>query len=375
MKLSLSLLFLSLADAGRTTPQDLLARGYEYSLEQLMDEFSLSYEPEEIDLRRDVLKANLAKIRAHNSRTDSSYKMGVNQFAAMTVEEFKDHYKGYTRFHSPQDEAEELDSIEVVATSELPSSLDWREKNVVTPAKNQGGCGSCWAFSATETIESNVAINTGKLLTLAPQEFVSCAPNPNKCGGTGGCEGSTQWLAFNYSLTAGLAAESTYPYYGSDTKCDEAKTTPAVTISGYKRIPKNNYTLLMNAVATVGPVAISAAAEPWQLYDSGIFDDDCGADVDHAIQLVGYGNGTSGIIHKTAKDYWLVRNSWGASWGEHGYIRIERFGETAAGEPCYTDKTPQDGTECAGGPKTEQVCGKCGLMSDSSYVTGGAIKQ
>ena len=141
--------------------------------------------------------------------------------------------------------------------------------------------------------------------------------------------------------------------------------------TGYERLPANNYSALMNAVATVGPVAISAAAEPWMSYEEGIFSDDCGADVDHAIVLVGYGNETVGTFRPESKDYWLVRNSWGSGWGEDGYIRIERYGEGA--EPCETDTTPQDGTACKGGPSEITVCGLCGVLSDSSYPVGGAI--
>ena len=91
--------------------------------------------------------------------------------------------------------------------------MDWRTKGVTTPVKNQGGCGSCWAFSATEVFESAVAIQTGSLLTLSPQQLVSCAPNPDECGGSGGCQGSTQWLAFNYTIAAGgMTSEAQYPY-------------------------------------------------------------------------------------------------------------------------------------------------------------------
>merc|ERR1719265_1924329 len=139
-----------------------------------------------------------------------------------------------------------------VATSDLQSSLDWRDKGVVTPAKNQEACGSCWAFSATETIESAVAIATGKLLELAPMQFVACSPNPRKCGGSGGCEGSTQWLAFNYTMhSGGMTTEKDYPYHGHDEPCATAKIKPAAKISGYVRLPPNNYSALMNAVATV----------------------------------------------------------------------------------------------------------------------------
>ena len=148
-------------------------------------------------------------------------------------------------------------------------------------------------------------------------------------------------------------------------------------ITGYCRLPHvaDNYTAtqqyndLMNAVIHYGPVAISAAAEPWQMYERGVYDGNCGADVDHAIQLVGYGT-NKGLL--ATKDYWLVRNSWGASWGEKGYIRIERFGGKAT-EKCLTDKTPGDGTACKGDPATMEVCGLCGILSDSSYPVGGSL--
>jgi len=372
MLTSICLCFVATVTA-KTTWKDLHAADYKYTIEQLVDEFNLDIAAEDLKLRSGVLQKNLMKIKRHNAG-DSSYKMGVNQFAHLTSLEFKNVIKGTSRSGVDKSNFAAADLSSHVNSNELPSSLDWREKGVVTPAKNQEACGSCWAFSATETIESAVAIATGKLLELAPQQFVSCSPNPNKCGGTGGCEGSTQWLAFNYTLHAGgQTLEKDYPYRGQDSKCAEAKIKPAAKITGYVRLPQNNYSALMNAVASVGPIAISAAAEPWQLYEDGVYDGDCGADVDHAIQLVGYGNATKGVFSKKKVDYWLVRNSWGKMWGEKGYIRIERFGETAKGEKCYTDRTPSDGTACAGGPKTEQVCGLCGIMSDSSYVTGASL--
>lgn len=262
---------------------------------------------------------------------------------------------------------------EHVPVEDLPASLDWRDKNVVTPVKNQGGCGSCWAFSTAETLESHIAIATGKAPGIySPQEFVDCAPNPDQCGGTGGCQGSTQPLGFKYAMSAGVISESSYPYKGRTNKCGTAGIAPVAKITNYTLLPANNYSALMNAVATVGPIAISAAAEPWQLYEGGVYNGKCGYDVDHAIQLVGYGNGETKGLKKQKMDYWLVRNSWGGSWGEKGYIRIARFGGTPAGETCLTDKTPGDGDGCKGGPKTIEVCGLCGIMSDSSYPTGGS---
>jgi len=248
----------------------------------------------------------------------------------------------------------------------IPTDLDWRKKTgIMTPVKNQGGCGSCWAFSATETFESHYAIATGDAAPiLSPQQIVSCAPDPNHCGGTGGCSGSTQPLAFNYTETAGMTTEASYPYKGATGTCDTSKISAVVgSNSGYVELPTNNYTDLINAVATKGPVAISVAAGGfgWQIYGGGIMSGSKDFDMDHAVQLVGYGTDGS-------KDYWLVRNSWGASWGDHGYIRLQRFGEGK--EPCGVDKTPQDGDACAGDTKPRTYCGECGILSSSSYPTG-----
>merc|ERR1712151_731419 len=119
-----------------------------------------------------------------------------------------------------------------------PTSIDWREKNVVTPVKNQGGCGSCWAFSATETVESAYAVASGKLLTLAPQTYVNCVKNPGSCGGTGGCEGATMELAFNLTANTGLALGADLPYQMRDEPCTHYK--PAVKGTGYIKLPVNN---------------------------------------------------------------------------------------------------------------------------------------
>jgi len=247
---------------------------------------------------------------------------------------------------------------------DLPTEMDWRSKDgVVTPVKNQGGCGSCWAFSTTETLESHYSLATGEAApVLSPQQLVSCAPNPDHCGGTGGCAGSTQPLGFNYTETAGLSLESSYPYKGVTGTCDSSKVSPVVKNTGYTVLDTNNYTQLITAVATQGPVAISVAAGGfgWQLYGGGVYSGSCGFDMDHAVQLVGYGT-------DNGKDYWLVRNSWG-SWGEKGYIRMERFGEGK--EPCGTDKTPQDGDACEGDTKPRTYCGLCAILSASSFPTG-----
>jgi cathepsin L len=362
----------ALATAAPTTWEDLASKSYSYT------DYNTEFGKVGSTERQAIFETNLAKILAHNQEPQWTYKMGVNQFTDYTVAEFKAYYAGYSKDHAVADNLGDVPDVcggpkeanasftdfDVQELKALPDSVDWRTHTpkVVTAVKNQGGCGSCWAFSTVETIESNIAMNTGKLLELSPQQIVSCAKNTAKCGGTGGCQGSTQWLGFNYTLGAGITDEKDYPYNARTGTCAPRKIKKVGGIKGCVRLPANNYTLLMNAVANIGPISISAAAEPWQMYESGVYNGNCGTDVDHAIQAVGYG--TDG-----GKNYWLVRNSWGGSWGEKGYIRI---GRTSSDTPkCATDKTPSDGTGCAGGPKTMEVCGLCGMLSDSSYVTGG----
>jgi cathepsin L len=302
--------------------------------------------------------------------------MGVNEFAALTPAEFKASMIG--NGHAPERVSRSVVGMghddaalaELLATPKnaYPTSLDWREKGVVTDVKDQGQCGGCWSFSTAETVESAVAIASGKLLVFSEQELIACTENPNDCGGTGGCNGATQELGFQAYINNSVTLESDYPYQAQTTVCDTSKIIPVANISGYVVIPFNNYTATMNAVATVGPIAISAAAAPWQLYSSGVFSSPCGSDVDHAIQLVGYGHDDSVNL-----DYYLVRNSWSSSWGEEGYIKIARYGETPQGEPCFTDNTPGDGDGCDNGPSSIQVCGLCGILSDSSYATGAKL--
>ena len=151
---------------------------------------------------RFTFERNLAAIHAHNAK-GLSWTEGVNQFTDMSEQEFQ-RYKGKV-FNGHDPEVPRMKFSAGIATKDLPDSIDWRTKGAVTPTKNQGGCGSCWAFSATESVESAVFMATGKLLELAPQEFVDCIPNPNSCGGTGGCSGSTEEYGFAWAMIYGMA--------------------------------------------------------------------------------------------------------------------------------------------------------------------------
>jgi len=337
-----------------------------YSYAKYRSHFNKTYtSADDYAVHEAVFKTTLSKILTHNADSSNTWKMGVNKFTDMTPEE-RSLFKGRKPSASENDEIAlaELHS-RMLPVSKLPKTVDWRTKGVVTPVKNQGGCGSCWAFSATEVIESAVAIQTGQLLELSPQQMVSCAPNPNDCGGTGGCQGSVQWLGFNYTQVAGgLSLETQYPYKGVTGTCEKSNIKPAASVKGYVRLPANNYTALMNAVATIGPIAISVDAS-WMDYETGVYKGDCGTTIDHAVVLVGYGT------DKTGGDFYLVRNSWGTTWGDKGYIKLARHSDDS--QECGIDKNPASGTECKPYPKKQKVCGACGILSDSSYPTGGFV--
>jgi cathepsin L len=150
--------------------------------------------------------------------------------------------------------------------------------------------------------------------------------------------------------------------FGNDAACTiPSSGSPVATIDGYVTLPFNNYTALMNAIATVGPIAVSVDASAWSPYESGIFDN-CNQDqpdIDHAVVLVGYGEESNG------SKYWIIRNSWSPTWGEKGYIRIARTDNEET--RCGMDTTPQDGTACEGETQAVKVCGTCGVLFDSAY--------
>lgn len=247
----------------------------------------------------------------------------------------------------------------------LPKSVDWRNKGVVSPVKDQGHCGSCWAFASVAAIESAAAIATGHLKTLSTQQLVSCVENAYQCGGQGGCNGAVSEIAFNYVQLFGLTSEYKYSYnsyQGDSLTCEfNPATQPIeVTINGYVKLPENDYNALLHAIATVGPIVISVDASQFHEYESGVFtgcSDSENIDINHAVTLVGYGT------DEVEGDYWLVRNSWGTRYGENGYIRVKRDSVPV----CKKDTTPLDGNGCVGFATTQKVCGQCGILSDSAY--------
>eukprot|EP00747_Dinoflagellata_sp_TGD_P179457 gnl/TRDRNA2_/TRDRNA2_30284_c0_seq1.p1 gnl/TRDRNA2_/TRDRNA2_30284_c0~~gnl/TRDRNA2_/TRDRNA2_30284_c0_seq1.p1 ORF type:complete len:378 (-),score=64.69 gnl/TRDRNA2_/TRDRNA2_30284_c0_seq1:46-1179(-) len=330
----------------------------------------------EYTTREAIFHARLREINSHNNAEPApKWWRGVNQFSDMTAEEFKQAGPfGYNKQLAAAWRLagrEEPPTAPVAASSSLPPRIDWREKGVVSGVKDQGRCGSCWAFGTTATIESHVALTTGTLEVLSPQQLVSCAPNPLSCGGVGGCEGSIPEVAYEYIQLYGMTSEWMMPYtsyFGDSSTCNFNRTrTPAkVSISGYKKLPPNDYDAVMRALVEVGPLAINVQADVWQDYKGGVFDgcsNSSNVDIDHVVQLVGYGTDAK------LGDYWLVRNSWDSTWGEKGYIRLKRTPKAK----CGVDPNPQDGTGCAGGAPTQTVCGECGILFDVSYPVGAAL--
>merc|ERR1712126_234752 len=185
--------------------------------------------------------------------------------------------------------------------SELPASVDWREKGAVTKPKNQGACGSCWAFATAAQMESYAAIATGNLPTLSTQQVTACAPNTLKCGGTGGCYGSIPQLGFTYLQLFGHVTESDYPYTaggGNQGECeyDFSNMRPVVGITGYNALAPNDQDAVMTHLAEVGPLAVAVYASGWSRYSGGVYDGcdyDSNISINHAVQLVGYGTDAS----------------------------------------------------------------------------------
>ncbi|KAF3948663.1 hypothetical protein CMV_025366 [Castanea mollissima] len=210
---------------------------------------------------------------------------------------------------------------------ELPESVDWREKGAVVDVKDQGQCGSCWAFSTIGAVEGINKIVTGDLISLSEQELVDCDQTYNQ-----GCNGGLMDYAFQFIINnGGIDSEEDYPYKARDGSCDpNRRNARVVTIDGYEDVPTNDEKALMKAVANQPvSVAIEAGGRAFQLYDSGIFTGLCGTQLDHGVVAVGYGT-------ENGVDYWLVRNSWGSDWGEKGYIKLERnvYGDLCFGWGC-----------------------------------------
>jgi hypothetical protein len=265
--------------------------------------YAKNYELTEIFSRFATFSANLDLIRTHNSG-NHSYVLGINQFADLTEGEFSKLAKG---FNMPEQQPEGVPLFQAEEGVEAPASFDWRPRGAVTAVKNQGKCGSCWAFATMAALEGLKAIGGTGLVDMSPQQLLDCAgPQGNQ-----GCQGGYPVRAYQYLQRYTACTWTSYPYTGVVGQCHGCTT--AFKINGYKQVPNENS--MADALARQPLVICLQAQGNFQFYKSGIFDAPCGTTSDHVVIAVGYGS-------EGGKNYWILKNSWGTGWGESGYIRI-----------------------------------------------------
>jgi cathepsin L len=282
---------------------------YQFLFTRFVAEHNKQYSTDQFFNRFNIFKNNVDYIRMENEK-NYSYTLGMNQFGDLTANEFKTQVVGGC-FAGASAQSE---SAITVHTAD-PADVDWTTKGKVQKVKNQGQCGSCWAFSAIGALESADAIKGGNLKDLSEQQLVDCAG----AQGNQGCNGGLMNQAFDYLIQfGGSEGQKDYPYTARDGSCKADKGKVAATIASHKELPPNE-NALGDAIQN-GPVSVAIEADQsiFQFYKSGILDGNCGKNLDHGVLAVGYKSDAN-------KGYWIVKNSWGASWGNQGFVWIRAF--------------------------------------------------
>ncbi|XP_052265770.1 procathepsin L-like [Dreissena polymorpha] len=286
--------------------------------------YEKAYEANVELLRREIWESNIRYIQQHNLEADRglhTYTLGMNKYGDMTHEEFVATMNGLKMNLSdpnPKSACSKFTPPLNVKLSDLPDTVDWRTQGYVTPIKDQGQCGSCWSFSTTGSLEGQNFKKTGTLTSLSEKNLMDCSAKY----GNHGCQGGLMDQAFAYVIANdGIDTETSYPYQPVNGKCKYNPSNVGATEKSCMDINAGSEADLQAAVATVGPisVAIDASHPSFQLYKSGVYNEKkCSStNLDHGVLAVGYGS-------QDSKDYWLVKNSWGLSWGMKGYIMMSR---------------------------------------------------
>jgi len=351
----------------------------------------------EYAMRYAHFQERLAKVEAHNSQAERTWTAVVNHLADQTPEELA-MLRGYRRSARSSGGGRSSMALGLLGTSmhsvnvsHLPSAFSWGGQLKATKLENvrdQGGCGSCWAISSAAVLRAHAELYQQDR-TFSTQQIVECTPNPQECGGQGGCKGATAELAMEYAATQGLLTEEEHKYEAADRKCPSELQVPSETatkhdsflsiavhkekkqgglkfgMSGWEKLPENMAEPLLLALYDKGPVVVSVAAtDAWSMYSKGVMSA-CqkGAVINHAVVMIGYG-----------PEFWQIQNSWGAHWGEGGTIRMLRHENKDENQYCGWDTNPSDGTGCKGGPEKVWVCRRP-TPSQGHTFSGPPIRQ
>jgi len=271
---------------------------------------------EEFRKRFSIFQSNLKiieKLNAQSGTNGATY--GINQFSDLTPEEFSHLYLMKNFKGGNKKEGKLLPVSQETLNAPLPTNFDWRDQKPfpVTPVKNQGQCGSCWAFSTTEEVESVWILANNSRQILSEQQIVDCDTTDD------GCNGGDTTTAYAYVIQAGgLETEKSYPYTATNQNCQFQSSLVVASISNWYYVTQtNNETHMQVSLYNTAPISICVDASSWQFYNGGIIKNNCGQNLDHCVQLTGFGT-------SDGTPFWWIRNSWGTSWGQQGYLQVER---------------------------------------------------
>lgn len=259
-----------------------------------------------------VWKENLIKIEELNAEANNMTFYAVNEFTDLSQEEFLGRYTGLTDASDLPGKPYPIDGHQLGSSSAAPYAFDWRSRGVVNAVRNQGSCGSCWAFAVSETLASACMISKNvSVPPLSAQQLVDCNTR------NGGCNGGLPGKAYTYIYKAGgLNTASTYTYTGKRGLCKVNRNHTVCPIKGYHTV-RGTEIQIAAALYNLCPFVIGVDASKWQFYQGGVaLSSQCGKKTNHAVQLVGYNA-------EATLPYWIVRNSWGTGWGDNGYIYLQ----------------------------------------------------
>ena len=296
------------------------------------------YGIEEMAVRFYNWKSNYDHVQEHNAK-NLSHKLEMNHFADMTPEEFSALYLGLKvdldarnrernynrRNENDNHEHESRRDNHADDRFVIPNSVDWRKEGAVTGVKNQGQCGGCWSFSASGALEGLHAIKEKKLISFSEQQLLDCSSSY----GNQGCDGGLMTSAFDYTEHHGIEPEADYGYNAVVGTCRQNPERVAFRNTGYNQVVANSHSDLKAAVARQ-PVSVGIAASSLtvQLFQGGVITEGCGMELDHGVLVVGYDRTSYG------QDYWIVKNSWGPSWGLNGYFNIAMGSQNSGAGVC-----------------------------------------